>query len=149
MRKPSLTVDTFVAALAVLGVTASVGCSKADHASVAPEPASAAAPAAPKSDNAPTPPAEQAAPGSAAAAAPAADPAAPQGADEKKPTAQPANAPQAQANAPSKAASGSAVSARAVDGGVKRAADGDDKKKAGMSCGAGMCSADMKKGSGN
>lgn len=148
MRKPSLTVDTFVAALAVLGVTASTGCSKADHASVAPEPASAAASAAPKSDNAPTPPAEQAAPGSGAAAAPAGDPAAaPQAADEKKPSAQPANAPPA--NAPSKAASGSAVSARAVDGGVNRAADGDDKKKAGMSCGAGMCSADMKKGSGN
>jgi hypothetical protein len=141
MRKPSLTVDTFVAALAVLGVTASTGCSKAEHASVAPEPASAAAPAAPKSDNAPTPPAAQAAPAplaTAAAAAPAAEPAAaPQAADAKKP------------NAPARAAAGSAVSGRAVDGGVNRAADGDDKKKAGMSCGAGMCSADMKKGSGN
>lgn len=148
MRKPSLTMDVFVAALAVLGATASTGCSKAEHASVAPEPASAAAPAAPKSDDGPTPSAQQAAPGAGAAATPAADPAAaPLAADEKKPTAQPASPPPA--NAPSRAASGSAVTAKAVDGGVKRAADGDDKKKAGMSCGAGVCSADMKKGSGN
>jgi len=116
MRKPSLSVDTFVAALAVLGASASNGCSKADHASVAPEPAAAVAPSAPasKTEGAPAaaPSPEQAAPATAAA------PAAP-------------------------------VAATAVDGGVRRAADTDGKKKAGMSCGAGVCSADMKKGTGN
>jgi hypothetical protein len=32
---------------------------------------------------------------------------------------------------------------------VKRGAETDTKKKAGMACGAGVCSADMKKGTGN
>lgn len=147
MRKPSLSLDTFVAALAVLGVTASTGCSKADRASVAPEPAAAVAPGAPKTEGAPAaaaPPPEQAAQATGAPA-PAADPAAPADARTRPST---ANAPAP--NAPSsKAATGSAVGATALDGGVKRAADGDDKKKAGMSCGAGTCSADMKKGTGN
>ncbi|MEA2748934.1 MAG: hypothetical protein QOI41_3077 [Myxococcales bacterium] len=146
MRKPSLSVDTFVAALSVLGAlgatATATGCSKADHASVAPEPASAAATAAPKTEGAPAAPAEQPVPAAVPAAAPGADPAAAgQAADEKKPAAPPAS--------PQKAAVAAPVGATALDGGVKRAADSDDKKKAGMSCGAGMCSADMKKGSGN
>jgi len=148
MRKPSLSVDTFVAALAVLGAAASTGCSKADHASVAPEPAAAVAPGAPapNAEGTPAPPAPAAPPAQAAQAtgapgAPAADPATPNAADDS------AKAPRPSAGA--KAATASPVGAADVDGGVKRAADTDGKKKAGMSCGAGMCSADMKKGTGN
>jgi hypothetical protein len=138
MRTPSLSVDTFAAALAVLAAAASSGCSKADHASVAPEPAAAVAP------GVPAPSGEQGAAATAPAAqnAPApSDPAvANAAADNAKPTAP---------NVATKSAAASPVAAAAVDGGVKRAADADGKKKAGMSCGAGMCSADMKKGSGN
>ncbi|MDB4937403.1 MAG: hypothetical protein JWP87_4375, partial [Labilithrix sp.] len=67
MRKPSLTVDTFVAALAVLGATAPLACSKVDRgAQAVPEPAAAASAAPPK----------EADPSPAPAAAPVAEPAA-------------------------------------------------------------------------
>ncbi len=143
MRKPSLTLDTFAAALAVLGAssaTASIGCSKAERAPAAtiapaPEPPSAASAAAPAAAS-PSPglpsaaePAAQAAP-PAPIAAPKSDQAAP--ADPKRPPA-----------AASKT-SGNPVGATAVDGG--RGVADEKKKPAGMTCGAGMCSADMKKG---
>ena len=129
MRKPSLTADTFVTALAVLGVAASaapLGCSKAENASVAPEPAAATAQAAPASGGA----------GAVAPADPAASAAAASGA---------AAAPAAAAPAPAPAP----VAATAVDGGVKPAGAIGGSKKAQMACGAGTCSADMKKGTGN
>ncbi|MDB4941197.1 MAG: hypothetical protein JWP97_731, partial [Labilithrix sp.] len=69
MRKPSLGVETFMAALAVLGAT-TAGCSRSDRATASPEPA-AAAPTAAASD--PAPPAQ--APAAEAPAAPAEAPA--------------------------------------------------------------------------
>ena len=115
MRKPSLTFDTLVAALAVLGVSASAGCSKADRASASPEPAVApgasatASAAAPSEVTPPAPPAPQAAP----------------------------SAPPARETKPSRAA----ITGTAVDGGAPAKKSGGS-----MSCGAGTCSDDMKKG---
>lgn len=122
MRKPALTFDTFVAALAVVSATASAGCSKAEHAAAAPEPA---APAVVSSavDPPPATPAAQA----TAAPAPA-----------------PESAPSKITETPAKDAkpSRSAVTAIPVDAG-----SASDKKKADpMTCGAGGCTADMKKG---
>ncbi len=136
MRKPSLTFDTLVAALAVLGASASAGCSKADRASASPEPASgtAAAPAATASaahaaeGASAIPPAAVAAPG----APPAPEPT-PQAGD-------PSTAP------PTKQPSKTAVTATPVDGGAATKKKADSAKDAPMSCGAGTCSADMKKG---
>jgi len=138
MRKPSLTFDTLVAALAVLGASASAGCSKADRASASPEPASGAAAvpaatasAAPAAEGAAaTPPAAVAAPGAPAAPEPSP---APQAGD-------PSIAP------PSKQPSKTAVTATPVDGGAATKKKTDSAKDAPMSCGAGTCSADMKKG---
>jgi len=98
MRKPSLTADTFAAALALLAAGAAAGCSKAETSAAKPEPPSASAKTseAKPGANTPTPPAVAA--------------------------------------TPSVSASGAA----AGDAGVK------PNSKA--SCGAGTCSADMKKG---
>lgn len=138
MRKPSLSLDTFVTALAVLGATASAGCSKTTPASNAsPEPPAAAAPLAAPQATA-TAPAPQAA--EPAAAATAADE------SERKSPAPPA----APAAAP-KVGAASPVGATAVDGGKPRGVGDGLKKgdKGSMSCGAGGCSPDMKKGNGN
>ena len=134
MRKPSLTVDTFVAALAVLGVTASsVGCSRGAP-SVSAEPA-------PQS-SAPLAPGAKA--GSESSPVKAADEKAPE------PPAQP-TAAAAAAAAPSpepvKPPSKGIVGATAVDGGKIRA--NDNTKNPSASCGAGSCTPDMRKGSGN
>jgi hypothetical protein len=95
MRKPTLTIDTFVAALAVLSIGTSAGCSKAEEAKqVSAEPAPAAPPK--PLASAPTP-----------AASVAAHPIADAGADARS---------------------------------------REDKKPGSASCGAGTCSADMKKG---
>ena len=121
MRKPSLTVDTFVAALAVASATS--GCSKAERASAAPEPAATAV-VSPAADPAPVTPAPQA----AAASAPA---------PESAPSTTSPERPAKDAK-PSK----SAVTATPVDAG-----SASDKRKADpMTCGAGGCTADMKKG---
>ena len=151
MRKPSLSVDTFVTALAVLGAAASAasaGCSKSENAGVAPEPAAAVAGSAnAQGGAAPAAPPAQAAPalGGAAAAAPV-DPAsnAPNTANaaDEKAAVQPPGAPQ-RSGAPSP------VAAAAVDGGVKGTGESGGKKNVQMACGAGTCSADMKKGTGN
>lgn len=143
MRKPSLSFDTFVAALAVLGVSGSAGCSRADRgAKVAPEPAATASPPASAESTAQSgaqaTPSPAAAPPAPAAAPPAPAPTAGQVTvpDETKPT----------VAKPKSVAGPTPVRATAVDGG---AADKVEKKKANMSCGAGGCTADMKKGTGN
>lgn len=134
MRKPSLTLDTFVAALAVLGASASAGCSKADRASASAEPPAAAAPAAStaanepaRSPEAPAPPAPQAAAATPEVAASVAVPS---------------------AAAPDLKSKG-IVAATPVDAGTARSSPakrGAPDKDVPMSCGAGMCTADMKKG---
>lgn len=130
MRKPSLTFDTFVAALVV--ATATAGCSKAERASAAPDLAPPAA--SPAADPTPAaPPAEVAAPpaenGAPAAPAPAAPP------------------PVASAGDPTRAGKGLTPSKSAVTATPVDAGSGAAKRKADpMSCGAGGCTADMKKG---
>jgi hypothetical protein len=110
MRKPSLTLETFLTALAVVGAGASAGCSKAP------------------------------APGRVTAEPPAAAPAAP--------AAPPPNAPVAAPPAAAEAVPvATAVGATAVDAGKPAVKKGDTKGQ--MSCGAGGCSPDMKKGTGN
>jgi hypothetical protein len=149
MRKPSLSFDTFVAALAVLGVSASAGCGRADRgAMVAPEPAAAASPApnAPNTEGAGATGAVPAAtPQPPAAAAPALP--APAAVAEKPGQAAVADDEKKAAPAPARAANGRPiVGATAVDAGANKPSS---PAKSQMSCGAGGCTADMKKGTGN
>ena len=134
MRKPSLSLETFAAALAVLG--AASGCAKEERALPESPPPAAAAPQTqplgaaadqPAATTTPSVPADGKPTESGAAAAAAAAPAV-----------QPANAP---------------VVGRAVEGAKKKdalkpgAAAGS--KQVNAACGAGTCTDDMKKGNGN
>jgi fused signal recognition particle receptor len=136
MRKPSLSVETFVTALAVLGAGTSLGCSKApERASAAPE--TVAAPGA----AAPPPPAETPPVTAPTAAAPLAAPA---------PEAE--NAPKKDKDKDKDEAAPSAPSKKP---GAVRSTTAPPAKPAGSqkspsaACGAGTCTPDMKKGSGN
>jgi hypothetical protein len=130
MRKPSLTLETFVTALAVLGAGTSIGCSKAERATAAPETPAANAPA-------PPPPAVGApAEGALPLAAPPAQPAPP------APTApEPESAKKKPEDTAAKGGAGS------VRGTVAPAPKpGSSAKSPSASCGAGGCTPDMKKG---
>jgi len=131
MRKPSLTVETFVTALAFLSANTALGCSKAERATAAPEAVgapAAAAPGAPATTPLLAAPQEAPAPGLASpspAPAPESATVAKDEAARKK-----SSAPVRGAVAPPPKAAGSAKSPSAA-------------------CGAGTCTPDMKKGSGN
>lgn len=128
MRKPSLSFDTFVAALAVLNVgalSASVGCSKAERQGVSAEPAGQDRAAAPS----PPPP-------SLAPASSAVEPAA---------TAAATATATAVATPPAPQKTGS-VTATAVDAGIIGTKKASADAGGAMACGAGVCSDDMKKG---
>ena len=140
MRKPSLTIETFVTALAVLGATTTLGCSKSDRATAAPEAVGAPAPGAPA----------QAATGAAAPADPATTTplAAPEANKEKTTDGPSAGSPPPPAEAKPDAVGAAKKSASPVRGATAPAPKSSGKSPS-ASCGAGTCTPEMKKGNGN
>lgn len=143
MRKPSLTIETFVAALAVLGAGTALGCGKADRATAAPEAVgSPAQPVAPSLS-------------ATAAAAPPTVPGSPPAATT--PLAEPPANKQEKAAAPAESApakDGTTGSTKKTASPVRGATAPPAKpqssgKSSSASCGAGMCTPEMKKGNGN
>ncbi len=143
MRKPSLSIETFVAALAVLGAGTALGCSKADRATAAPEAVgSPAQPVAPSI-------------GATGAAALPSDPGSPPTATPLLAEAQANKQVDAAAPAENKPAKDETVGSAKKSASPVRGATAPPAKPQGSgkspsaSCGAGMCTPEMKKGNGN